>query len=360
MKKYRVNRRVIFYPLAILFYANFSAEAEPMINAVNGSVNHGSTVTLNGVDFGNKPNAQPVLWDMVENIASYASLTDGDTIPVGGEHPWPSPYGNSSGNNRVKMERSVSEQRGISSASYKAVDQKRAYLDGLRWDHTDALYISWWWKQDRELGEPNHSSKWLRVSDDTDETGKTFSFTQQQAYVYAGDTYCANDWEGFDGNAGNWTFIEAFFDNANKTFTIRIDGEYLFEQVSWDPCTSFQFNEIWKLGFDGGGTSPPEITWWMDDIYVDNTFARVMLGNASTYAESSHFEMQNPISWANNSINIELNSGSFSNNTTAYIYVIDNTGDVNPNGFPVTVSTDIEPANAAPRPPRNIAIESNS
>lgn len=62
---------------------------------------------------------------------------------------------------------------------------------------------------------------------------------------------------------------------------------------------------------------------WMDDLYVDNTFARVMIGNASTFAASTVREIQIPSAWANGSITIQVNRGSFGASASAWLYVID-------------------------------------
>src|SRR3989339_97560 len=311
----------------------------PVINSISGNIFNNSPITISGSGFGAKTVAAPVLWDRVDNISSYSNLTNGATIPVGGSNPWPSPYGNSSGDGLVKYNTSDT-QRGISTAQYKATNAVAGYLDGLTWTATNYAYVSWWWKQDRDVSGGDHSSKFLRMSNVSDETGKTFSFTQMANYVYGPDGYCQNSgglqWDGWGGNANSWNFIETWFNSSNRTYTIRINGQELSNNISWSGCSAFSFNELWKIGFDGGGTNPPAITWWMDDIYVDNTFSRVMLGNASTYSASTHLEMQTPTAWSTNSVTINANQGSFTPGQTAYLYIIDANGNAS-NGYPVTI-----------------------
>ncbi|MEE8056778.1 MAG: hypothetical protein V3T17_02920 [Pseudomonadales bacterium] len=328
----------------------------PAINQATGGWSHDGTITISGTGFGTKPSATPVLWDTVDNATSYSSLVDGDAIPIGGSNPWKSIYANSSGRDDVKYETSSTEQCGVSAAMYKATSKKTAYLDGLSWTKTDSVYVSWWWKQDTDTSAGDHSSKWIRVSDNSDETGKTFSWTQHQSIIYTTTSgYCANQWRGWSGNPGKWNFMEVWFDNAAQRYSIRINGVALYNNISWSPCSSLQMNELWKLGFDGGGNNPPAITWWMDDIYVDSSFARVMLGNASSYSSSTQFEMQSLVSWSSSSIDITVNQGGFNSGATSYLYVIDSQEVVNQTGYPVVISSTVSQA-SPPNPPANLTV----
>jgi hypothetical protein len=96
-------------------------------------------------------------------------------------------------------------------------------------------------------------------------------------------------------------------------------------------------NLLWGIGWDGGGARPPSLTTWMDDIYYDNTLSRVMVGNASTFNASNHLEMQIPSAWSSNSITFTVNQGAFQEGQNAYLYVVDENGTVNENGYPITI-----------------------
>ena len=317
--------------IAAVVVLPLSVYAAPAVSSVSGTVTHGSTVIISGAGFGTKNKVAPVLWDTVDNIPSYAGLSDGATIPVGGSNPWPAPYGNSSGSNNVKLNTSDAH-RGKGTKMYKATNTSSGYLDGLTWTGTNQAYVSWWWKQNVDVSAGNHSSKFLRMSSASDETGHTFSWEQMADYVYAGN-YCQNgggeSWDSWGGNPNVWNFLEVWFDSSARTYTVRVNGKTLSNNVSWSGCSSFQFNELWKIGFDGGGVAPPSITWWMDDIYVDSSFSRVMICNASTYAASTHCEMQIPnTTWQDNQIQINVNQGSFADSSTAYLYVVDASGNV--------------------------------
>jgi hypothetical protein len=68
---------------------------------------------------------------------------------------------------------------------------------------------------------------------------------------------------------------------------------------------------------------------WFDDIYVQfGTQARVVLGNAATYAACTRIELQPPGYWKSDGtqIKIALNYGGFSTTDPRYLYVIDGAG----------------------------------
>jgi hypothetical protein len=87
------------------------------ISGASGTWTHGNTVTISGSGFGTKTTAAPNLFDRVDNISAYAAVTDGQTIPTGGGYPWVNNSAFSPG--AIKMERTASEQRGVSTACYK-------------------------------------------------------------------------------------------------------------------------------------------------------------------------------------------------------------------------------------------------
>lgn len=76
---------------------------------------------------------------------------------------------------------------------------------------------------------------------------------------------------------------------------------------------------------------------YIDDIYINNTQARVELGDSATYSSCTHLEVQPVLSWSTggNSIQFTLNKGTFSAGT-AWIFIINSDG-VASTGYPVTI-----------------------
>jgi hypothetical protein len=276
----------------------------------------------------------------VDNISGYSKLASGAAVPVGSGYPWNS---NSDSTGNMKYSTVSGEQRGVSTALYKATSTYKGHLGGLATGDTSQgqLYISWWWKSDTLLTGGDHSSKFLRLSTSTypeDAGRQTFSWTQIDGYVYDNGKYgpASGFWTDYYLTTNQWNFMEAWIDNANKTFALYQNAK-LSKSASWSNAGSFNFNRIWKVGFDGGGNAPPDITQWMDDIYVDNSFARVMICSGSTWSSRSHCEMQIPTSWSSSSITVKINRGSFGATDTAYLYVIDS-GNANSDGYKMAFS----------------------
>jgi hypothetical protein len=78
---------------------------------------------------------------------------------------------------------------------------------------------------------------------------------------------------------------------------------------------------------------------YFDNLYLDNTWSRVILGDAATLASCTHREIQVPTAWSANAVSISFNPGSFQQGQTAYLYVIDSSNVFNSKGFAVTIGT---------------------
>lgn len=116
--------------------------------------------------------------------------------------------------------------------------------------------------------------------------------------------------------------------------------------------------------FSIGGLQRPDMDWgkqpykdnyrYFTDMYIDNTFARVMIGNTSSFALCTLREIQLPSVWMDNAITIKVNADAFTDNSNAFLYVVDSDGNVNANGYPITFATNQEPSDSNPpaRPKR--------
>jgi hypothetical protein len=145
---------------------------------------------------------------------------------------------------------------------------------------------------------------------------------------------------------GSWNFVEVMWGlpvlgNSNNYAKIYVNGQLVNELTDE--------NGLWLQGEEM--TNSPYISlgtwfsreygigsgWYYDDVYIDYTLARVVLGNASEYSNCTHLEMQLPISWNNGSIRIDINKGSFDEDDDIYLFVIDE--DNTPSaGYPIDLA----------------------
>lgn len=109
-----------------------------------------------------------------------------------------------------------------------------------------------------------------------------------------------------------------------------------------NPYATFRSGGNWNyLIFQNylGNTDSGSADIYYDDIYVSvGSQARVEIGNASTFSACTHFEIQPSSSWAASSITTTLNIGSFGATDTVYVYVIDQYGNYNSNGYEIELS----------------------
>ena len=88
-----------------------------------------------------------------------------------------------------------------------------------------------------------------------------------------------------------------------------------------------------RLGQVSGGRTETQMEY-IDQIYYDNTVAHVFIADVSNLtsfihnSDKYHSEIQVCSSWSDTSIKLTLNQGTFSIGDTAYIYVVDASGDI--------------------------------
>ena len=123
---------------------------------------------------------------------------------------------------------------------------------------------------------------------------------------------------------------------ADGRVTIRIDGTTVYDR---NPVvTREQAGHYWNLITMLGGManfSKPQATW-IDDAYLNNTWARIEIGDNAVYANAKHREILPATSWSSNSITAIFNQGSFGAGQTVYLFVVDSTDTPSP-GYPITI-----------------------
>ena len=88
-------------------------------------------------------------------------------------------------------------------------------------------------------------------------------------------------------------------------------------------------------------------------VYMDNTRARVMLGDKQDYSACTIMEPQIPSVWSDNSITVSVNLGGLPASGTAYLYVFDANNNGNVIGYPIALGGG---TNSSPAPPTGLRI----
>lgn len=334
--------------LVLVFFANFfivlSAYGAPSVSSVSGTVSHNSAVTVNGSGFGTKSPVAPAFWDAV----SYSGLNNGSVIPIGGSNPWPAYCGSvrvyyKTANPRGKWTAHYSNQWSTDAAKKGALDG--AVVAGA--SSTGKLYATWWSYFSSTPHPPdNQSNKFARLLsggwDDPGEGTVIWEPTMIYSFAFTNRQYLPSiqGWVDWGGNYPAWNRMEMFVDSTGShspEFEAWANGESTGKYTS-SPDQSWYVNQLGCIGFDGSNTDAsqqPTVDW--GEIYADSTRARVEICNASTKSGSNHCEIQIPqTTWVDGQLQIKVNQGSFADNSQAYLYVVDASGNANASGYPIT------------------------
>lgn len=361
MNKYAYISKIFL--LAAFATMPFSAHAAPVISTAPANVTNGQSATISGSGFGLKTTATPLLWDNFE--AQQASMPLYGSNPIVGSSTWSryiSDYTQSY----------VTDAGGHAESKSVHLLYETSNINGAMVNFTGAsqVYLTWWGYQN------------LADSIDPNTDIRTSGVNRKWFYLYGASAPTMNIPSGQDGWSGVWDNISAnqcqstpalLPTNGNVTFadthktwrryeaylkmesaTCATDGisawwmdgvlqkyltNYTYLASTANPLTD-RWNTL-NLGVMWGGYAnfTPRPYARIDDVYLDNTLARVEICVGSTWETRGICEIQRPVSWADTSLDIIVNQGAFANSSTQHLYIIDAVGDVNANGRDITLGT---------------------
>jgi len=350
--------------IMLLIWIN-NAYSDPRIESVYGSTISGSKISITGSGFGLKSVFEPIKWDNFESGAN------GDTISG-----WDVTYGNNVKYSNVgnRTGSSLCYAAGVTTAdnpSNAYASNSRITLNkGLSFTKIFASYwIKWSWGNIKG-GQIKHGIHVCREYP-TGTSAPRFNgvvhyinnnvYWQGTGYVKGGGTVDSNTTWGVENMypANTWVQVEVQAELSNVG---ALDGSL----ISWvgkasramEKVVNYPGNiclrteesdynwaqiDIWTwAGNDvGDGYST---TIYYDDVYVDTTWARVVIGDAPTYDNCTRREVQIPTAWSNNSIAVTFNQGAYAVGQPVYLYVVDANGN-HSNGYllKIGVKGDINP-----------------
>lgn len=320
----------------------------PSISGLSGTLTHGSSVTISGSSFGSKggTNAnKPLIWADFEtsiNPTSLGHFTSWDGSQNLSRNVGGTQYTNSGAN--VVGTRSS----GVYAFEFSVLHTMTTfYLSGKR----------------RFSSVSSNNFKFFRVWNDAPSSFLAASINGGMCYDETHTTQ-DNRFQDHGLSANVWRMEEYHFKKStsnssspvsgNGTYRYTVNGTVYQEHDEY-MASNLTANYGQHLGlsvfdnFDTNEDLPNGTTIHMDDFYLDDTWARVMIGNASTLASCTVREMQIPSAWSDTSITVTLNRGSFGATDTAYVYVFDST-DAPSAGFSITfgdAGQSVTPASAS-------------
>lgn len=324
---------------------------DPTISSITGTPTHGSDITINGADFGIKTEPRPQFWAPMDGSAAPSSLGvvtswaeiqdmayDADEGPGG--------YG------CLK----ASSDSGVWTARVDAV--------GFDWsDPGQKMYLFRKLKQNFSVFTPERNFKTWRCWGDrisTVDNGLPTSimaglsngtFGMDHLVTPAIGHYPFDDQEvAAFGPVDEWYNNEILLlsnsaaDEEDAEWRYKTNGVVYGNQpyTAWDGLKPFKIwdgdtnpqlerNYIVHAVLPEGEADPAD-RYWAADVYLDKTWARVMIGNASTLAACTHLEIQIPTSWSGTSVGVRINRRTFPGGDSPYLFVV-NEDDVASVGF---------------------------
>lgn len=341
-------------------------DAVPGITGVTGVMEHGSIVIISGTGFGTKSPVEPYFYD------NFEAQTPGQSIlgkpGAVGSALWKLYDGGTHADNLYSAE-------GYRGQSVKRLSRMNCFTDGyIDGINAQQAYVTYRYKY-------THTGSWTGSYSSVNKVFRMASLEGSNP-IYSGQpalmmTYMPSaEWLfallSTDGTAAGskqttisgipdentWYRLEGFLKLSSPAG--EANGEYFAGTLNNHASGTVMvtraagYNSLinsFLLPFTSanGGEAPTDtFTQWADDVYFDNTQARVELCDAPQWSSSTkRCEIQIPrVTWADNSIQIQVNLGAFQSGQTAYLYVIDSAGHVNNSGYPVTISGQSDPNHA--------------
>ncbi len=341
------------------------AQGQPAISGVSGTITNNQTISISGSGFGTKSTAAPLVWeDFADGALDPKLPTRGGAVAINGDNL----------------------RHSFSAKNARANFKTAGYYFGYDAATAPKWFVQYWIKlaSNWHWGTSTYSG-----ADDGLANVKFFRMFPAGSRTYANVGYSIHGFRGGDSLlrfvengvqtypgvnmqtllAPNvWHSVQVEYGEnggagqANGTMRLWVDGVQRDSTTTLDTNPTADGAAINKRPYVIGlydswapsDAAAANMYAYYTDIYVDNGWARVELGNAATYSACTHREMLVPSAWSAGSIAARVTQGTFTAGQAAYVYVVDASGRVNANGFRVTVgggSTSTRPA-----PPTNLRI----
>lgn len=336
--------------LYLIIFALFASPvfAAPSISGVTGSVSDGGTVTISGSNFGSKSTAAPIKFDMFDDGTNNLHLTESGYWSI---------FSDNSSDKKPKYTNTNNRTGSSLNALVTLATTTNDYFYKGSETFTSYAYINFWlrpsngnltgsataqikfWRLEHStttrptlanIWQPNASSGWLY-----------YTLTREDATSESAGGTNAGDITNY--NLETWNNVELLItmssgqDAADGVVTVIHDCVQQDQKTGLTMFTGTNRFQGIKLGefIQDLSIVGEEAEEHYDDVYIDNTFARVAIGNSSVYANCTVREMQPPTAWADGEVTVTFNQGAFSLGEQIYIFVIDSSN-VASSGFPIT------------------------
>lgn len=349
-----MNSRV-FLIVALLVLAT-NVFAQPEIYGVTGDLEPGGTITISGVDFGDRWGQSPILYDTIDNQAAYEphNLDRGDEIPVVSDGdcpdcPWQTRIPPTWGGVAPKYYDVPDSVRVAGRPMYKV--SKKGYFRGPEsfadLNDDDHVYMTWWVWSNHSLRNPPGNWEACKIIRFT--AGSGSDSWQDQVEIVAHCLYgtgldcSASGWTNWGNQtfpAQQWNRVELHLagggdmENGSGEAELYVNGQLKVRADNVFSCYGL-LDHILVWGADPSNPSatyPSDSVILFGEMYVDATQARVLVTTDDDYqldnSSPTTWEIQPTMSWDGTTITANLNLGNYEESDQLYLYVVDENGQV--------------------------------
>lgn len=310
------------------------------ITEATGTMAEGTLVTIHGCGFGTKSEAAPLLWDTFEQGAVGAPLES--AIAVVGA--WQTGAASD-----IPVYSDAAAHGGGQSSYHDFVNNYAANL--CLNESSPRVYMEYWALVDYITIKTRNYKPWRFYGDNDDMQMNPVWFCEGSGggfSLFHGEQLDM-DWD-FPGYAeGSWlhfqlTFQESSPGEADGTVYHEVNhvragpnSDQVLTRVNGTSFDQIRIGHYWAQDGVSGCDANPGAHVYIDDVYIDRSWARVEIGDASAYDACTHREVQLPQSWTGGGVSIIAHLGSFSPGDAVFLFVIDDSGRAT-DGFPVELA----------------------
>jgi len=206
------------------------------------------------------------------------------------------------------------------------------------------------------FGYEGPGTKTLRIWDDPDSRGIRTSLSHTDYFLSASSNpqHSSNRiYQQRDMVPESWHHFEVELDVEKGTFKSWFNGE-LGGVAKFDPRAAYPDAYSPTIALIGNNAKQDHLqNMYISEIYMDKSVQRVVIGDAPNYDDLTHYELQRPVQWGDNEIEFSVNLGALDTSSDLYVYVFDENGVPNQEGFALCASVD------CPSPPEPIKLQVN-
>lgn len=337
--------------------------AQPEIVNVSGAVPDGGNVTIQGHGFLDKIPAAPLRYDNFENGqpgVRLPGMNEGGWYTVGQSGSYP----------RYSQERQRLPGETCALQDYSVASNQTIGLQDI---DVDTLYVSGWTYRDDYNGTAMYCENVKFWGNFTARVDGVSTFPQSRLDAYwsrdSGHLYCLDEDGQQAGSVG--TGARAYLDHWFRLERFMAIGDSgVANGQTWASYDLDRFAELngqfhsseltygyWLIGqyfrkepYDDPSLPVPHIKVYWSELYVDNTQARVEIGDREQWSQCTHREIQIPTAWSDAQITVTGNWGTLAPETPLWLFVVDKNGSVS-EGFSVSLDGSGDPGPPGPIDP---------